>query len=140
VSSVFPRDAQLHLPAQRSAHRLHQRVAAKAATLSWANVADDIATATGVRMGTRHIEEVVSAAAQDCEAFSGHPCPEEGQRHAAATPMQVLTCDGKGVVRRPRGAAGGNPEAGRGQGPPRAPRLCAAGDVASHTDGNGGGP
>jgi hypothetical protein len=38
------------------------------------------------------------AAAQDFDAFSAQPCPEEIAQHAAAKPIQVFTFDGKGVV------------------------------------------
>src|SRR3989454_7630891 len=100
VSSLFPRDAQWNLPAQGYAHRLQKRVAAKAAKMSFASVAGDIETDTGVRMGTRQVEQIVSAAAQDFDAFYAQPCAEEVQRQAAAKPMQVLTFDGKGVVMR----------------------------------------
>lgn len=100
VSSLFPRDAQLNLPAQGYSHRLQKRVAAKAAKRSFASVANDIATETGVRIGTRQVEQIVSAAAQDFDAFYAQPCPEEVQQQAAAKPIQVLTFDGKGVVMR----------------------------------------
>lgn len=100
VSSLFPRDAQLNLPAQSYSHRLQKRVATKAAKMSFDNVADDISTETGVRLGKRQVEEIVYAAAQDFDAFYGQPCPEDVQRHAAAKPIQVLTFDGKGVVMR----------------------------------------
>lgn len=98
VSSLFPRDAQLNLPAQGYSHRLQKRVAAKAAQISFESVANDIETETGVRMGKRQLEQIVYAAAQDFDAFYAQPCPEEVQRQAAAKPIQVLTFDGKGVV------------------------------------------
>ena len=100
VSSLFPRDAQLNLPAQGYSHRLQKRVAAKAAKLSFESVAGDIETDTGVRIGKRQVEQIVSAAAQDFDAFYAQPCAEEVQRQAAAKPIQVLTFDGKGVVMR----------------------------------------
>ena len=100
VSSLFPRDAQLNLPAQSYSHRLQKRVAAKAAKMSFENVADDIKTETGVRLGKRQVEEIVYAAAQDFDAFYAQPCPEDVQQQAAAKPIQVLTFDGKGVVMR----------------------------------------
>src|SRR5229473_3832048 len=100
VASLFPRDAQLNLPARGYSHRLQKRVAAKAAKMSFESVAGDIETETGVRIGKRQVEQIVSAAAQDFDAFYAQPCPEEVQRQAAAKPMQVLTFDGKGVVMR----------------------------------------
>ncbi len=103
MSSVFPRDAQLNLPAQSYSHRLQKRVAGKAAKMSFESVAGDIETETGVRIGKRQLEELVGAAAQDFDAFYGQPCAEDVQRQAAATPIQVLTFDGKGVVMRKEG-------------------------------------
>jgi hypothetical protein len=100
VSSLVPRAAPWNLPAQGSAPRWPKRVAAKAAKRSWASVAGAIATATGGRLGQRQVEQIVSAAAQDVDAFYAQPCPEEVQRQAAATPLQGLTFDGKGVVLR----------------------------------------
>ena len=100
MSSLFPRDAQLNLPAQSYSHRLQKRVAAKAAKMSFENVADDIKTETGVRLGKRQVEEIVYAAAQDFDAFYAQPCPEDVQQQAASKPIQVLTFDGKGVVMR----------------------------------------
>jgi hypothetical protein len=100
VSSLFPRDAQLNLPAQDYSHRLQKRVVAKAAKMSFESVAGDIETETGVRIGKRQVEQIVSVAAQDFDAFYAQPCPEEVQRQAAAKPIQVLTFDGKGVVMR----------------------------------------
>ena len=103
VSSLFPRDAQLNLPAQSYSHRLQKRVAAKAAKLSFASVADDIESETGVRIGKRQVEQIVSAAAQDFDAFYAQPCREAIEPQAAAHPIQVLTFDGKGVVMRKEG-------------------------------------
>jgi hypothetical protein len=100
VSSLFPRDAQLNLPARSYSHRVQKRVAAKSAKMSFESVASDIETETGVRIGKRQVEEIVYAAAQDFDAFYAQPCREEVQQQAAAKPIQVLTFDGKGVVMR----------------------------------------
>ena len=100
VSSLFPRDAQLNLPWQPYSHRLQKRVAAKAAKMAFESVASDIEAETGVRMGTRQIEEIVLAAAQDFDAFYAQPCAEEIEPYAAAKAIQVLSFDGKGVVMR----------------------------------------
>jgi hypothetical protein len=100
VSSLFPRDAQLNLPLHGYSHHLQKRVAAKAAKMSFEEVANDIETETGVRLGKRQAEEIVYGAAQDFDAFYAQPSVEEVRRQAAAKPMQVLTFDGKGVVMR----------------------------------------
>src|SRR5438128_12017757 len=100
VASLFPRDAQLNLPARGYSHRLQKRVAAKAAKMSFDEVANDIETETAVRIGKRQVEQVVYDAAQDFEAFYAQPCSEDVQQQLYANPIQVLTFDGKGVVMR----------------------------------------
>ena len=121
VASLFPRDAQLNLPAHGYSHRLQKRVAAKAAKASFEGVVNDIATETGVRIGKRQVEQIVYAAAQDFDAFYAQGCAEEVQQQVHAKPIQVLTFDGKGVVMRPealREATRKQAEA-RAQRPPR---------------------
>src|SRR5467141_2262544 len=100
VASLFPRDAQLNLPARGYSHRLQKRVAAKAAKMSFDEVANDIETETAVRIGKRQVEQIVYDAAQDFEAFYAQPCSEDMQQQLYANPIQVLTFDGKGVVMR----------------------------------------
>jgi len=100
VASLFPRDAQLNLPARGYSHRLQKRVAAKAAKMSFDEVANDIETETAVRIGKRQVEQIVYGAAQDFDAFYAQPCSEDVQRQLSAKPIQVLTFDGKGVVMR----------------------------------------
>jgi hypothetical protein len=100
VSSLFPRDAQLNLPTHGYSHRLQKRVATKAVKMSFEGVANDIETETGVRLGKRQVEQIVSGAAQDFDAFYAQPGAEEIRRQASAKPIQVLTFDGKGVVMR----------------------------------------
>jgi hypothetical protein len=121
VASLFPRDAQLNLPAHGYSHRLQKRVAAKAAKSSFEGVVNDIETETGVCLGKRQVEQIVYAASQDFDAFYAQGCSEEVQQQAHAKPIQVLTFDGKGVVMRPealREATRKKAEA-RGQRPPR---------------------
>lgn len=132
VSSVFPRDAQLHLPAQGYSHRVQKRVAAKAAKMSFESVANDIETETGVRLGKRQVEQIVSAAAQDFDAFYAQPCAEEVQRQAAAKPIQVLPFDGKGVVMRPEALRPETRKRAEANGPP-APRGLHRQDQANRT-------
>jgi len=100
VSSLFPYDAQLNLPARGYSHRLQKRVAAKAAKMSFEAVANDVATETGVRLGKAQVEQIVYDAAQDFDAFYAQPCSPELQQYARAKPIQVLTFAGKGVVMR----------------------------------------
>src|SRR5687768_15787922 len=101
VSSHFPRDAQLNLPARGYSHRLQKRVAAKAARLSFEAVAHDLETETGVRLGKAQIEHIVYDVAQDFDAFYDQPCSSTLEQHLQGKPIQVLTFDGKGVVMRP---------------------------------------
>src|SRR2546426_1730387 len=100
VASLFPRDAQLNLPARGYSHRLQKRVAAKAARLSFEAVARDIETETSVRLGKAQVEQIVNGAAQDFDAFYVQPCPPQLQQSAQSKLIQVLTFDGKGVVMR----------------------------------------
>ena len=100
VANLFPRDAQLNLPARGYSHRLQKRVAAKAAKMSFDEVAKDIDTETAVRLGKRQVEQIVYDAAQDFDAFYAQPCSPALQQYAQAKPIQVLTFDGKGVVMR----------------------------------------
>ena len=100
VANLFPRDAQLNLPARGYSHRLQKRVAAKAAKMSFDEVAKAIETETTVRLGKRQVEQIVYDAAQDFDAFYAQPCSPALQQYAQAKPIQVLTFDGKGVVMR----------------------------------------
>lgn len=100
MASLFPRDAQLNLPARSSSHRLQKRVAAKAVKMSFEEVVNDIETETGVRMSKGQVEQIIYGAVQDFDAFYAQPCSEEVQQPAHAKPIQVLTFDGKGVVMR----------------------------------------
>jgi hypothetical protein len=90
----------LTLPARGDAHRLQKRVAAKAAQMSFDEVANAIDPDTAVRLGKRQVEQIVYDAAQDFDACYAQPCSPALQQYAQAQPIQVLTCDSKGVVRR----------------------------------------
>src|SRR5712691_9810912 len=68
--------------------------------MSFEAVAHDIETETSVRLGKAQVEQIVCDAAQDCDALYAQPCSPALQQHAQAKPIQVLTCDGKGVVMR----------------------------------------
>src|SRR6266436_868490 len=100
MANLFPRDAQLNLPVRGYSHRLQKRVAAKAAKMSFDEVAKDSDTETAVRLGKRQVEQIVYDAAQDFDAFYAQPCSPALQQDAQAKPMQVLTFDSKGVVMR----------------------------------------
>jgi hypothetical protein len=121
VASLFPLDAQLNLPAQSYSHRLQQRVARQAAKESFEEVVKDIEVETGVHLGKRQVEAIVSTAAPDFEAFYAQSLPEDIQRQAQSKPIQVLTFDGKGVVMRPEGWREGTRQKAEGS-PPRSPR------------------
>ncbi len=90
----------MNLPARGYSHRLQKRVAAKAAKMSFDEVANDIETETAVHIGKRQVEQIVYGAAQDFDAFYAQPCSADVQRQLYAKPIQVLTFDGKGVVMR----------------------------------------
>ena len=54
-----------------------------------------------MRLGKAQIEQIVSDAAQDFDAFYNQPCSATLKQHTQTQPIQVLTFDGKGVVMRP---------------------------------------
>ena len=124
MASLFPLDAQLNLPAHGYSHRLQKRVALKAVKAAFEGVANDIAVETGVRLGKRQVEEIVYAAAQDFDALYAQPCSDEVQRQARAKPIQVLTFDGKGVVRRQEALREATRKKAKAS-PQSPPRVCA---------------
>src|SRR6266571_3722453 len=142
VASLFPRDAQLNLPAQDYAHRLQKRVAVKAVKESFEGVVNDIATETGVRIGKRQVEQIVYAAAQDFDAFSAQLCAQgkgkpqtdgDGGRHLSYRPSYPLSANGGAAVCAP--AVGSQQPATR----PQARGQEAVGQPGkAHADGDGG--
>lgn len=99
--SLHPRDAELNLPAERYSHELRRRAAEEAAKGSYDETVASVARNTGTAVPKRQVEELVSRAAMDFDAFY------ETRKLEAAVPearpsgsILVLTTDAKGVVMR----------------------------------------
>jgi hypothetical protein len=67
--SLHPLEATLHLPPERSAHSVRQRVAVEAAQHAFDDVVAPLTTTTGAHVPKRQAEQLVVRAAQDFEMF-----------------------------------------------------------------------
>ena len=97
ASNLHPADAALNLPEEKHSHGLRKLAAAESARGSFEDAGSAITRATGIRMGTRQVEQLAVRAAADVDAFyaARRPAP------AADEVLLVLQFDGKGIVMRP---------------------------------------
>ncbi len=122
TESVPPLDAALHLPPERSAPGVRQRVAVEAAQRSCDDVVATSATTTGAHGPKRQAEQRVAYAAQDLHAlYDTRRCatPQEVPRPSR---VLVLTVAGQGVPRRTADLRAGTRRAAEAHPPPRCPR------------------
>ena len=96
-SNVHPLDAALNLPEEKHSHGLRKLAAVEAARGSMEAAGDAVTRVTGVRIGTRQLEELARRAAAHVEAFY----LQRVIRPAPADHALVLTFDGKGIVMLP---------------------------------------
>lgn len=97
LSSLFPGDMALNLPAEAYSHGLRRIAAIEAAKVSYQETVQSIAAYTAGQVPPRQVQELVLRAAVDFDAFySGRSAvgPEE-----TSDPL-ILTLDGKGIVMR----------------------------------------
>jgi hypothetical protein len=96
AANVHPADAALNLPEGKYSHGLARVNAIEAARGSFADAADAVWRASGLRLGLRQCEELARRAAADVDAFyqARRPGP------APAGHALALTFDGKGIVMR----------------------------------------
>ena len=99
TESLHPLDAELNLPDERYSLELRHRVAEEAAKSSFDETLQSIGKTTGGHVPKRQIEELVTRAAQDFDAFykmrQGQPTVGEQSRS-----IMAISVDGKGVVMR----------------------------------------
>jgi len=98
LSNVYPADDVLNLPAGSSfSHGVGRLAVLEGVRGSFAGASEAIERATGVKVGTRQIRELILRAGVDVDPFY------ETRRLPAAqvSDVLVLTLDGKGVVMRP---------------------------------------
>ena len=95
---LHPMDADLNLPQEVYSHEVRRRVGWDAAASSFDEVIAALSKTTGAKVGKRQVEQLVTRAAEDFDAFykDGY-----GFRDWERTgPIMVVTVDGKGVVMR----------------------------------------
>ena len=96
-ANLHPADAALNLPIEKYSHGLRHLAAIESARGSFDGAVEAIDRSTGQHLGKRQVEDLASRAAVDFDAFylqRQAPSGEVGD-------VQVLSCDGKGVVMRP---------------------------------------
>ena len=102
LDSVFPLDAQLNLPPDKSSHGLCGVLVEEIVGGSFDEAVDHLTRAGGGQMAKRQAEEVPVQLSQDFDAFYNQPATahqagcDEGKR-------LVITADGKGIVMHPSG-------------------------------------
>ena len=96
-SNLYPRDAVLDLPRRRYCWAVQATVVDFAVETSFERAGQWLAAHTGTQVGKRHIEQIVTEAARNVDAF--------GLARHEAVPVPgvplVLSVDGKGVAMRP---------------------------------------
>ena len=103
-ASLHPLDAQLNLPAERYSLELRRRAALEAAKNSFDETVQTLSEYTGAQIGKRQVEELVSRAAQDFDAFYEQRQEQQAEEQQTATDdalaaaLLVISSDGKGVV------------------------------------------
>ena len=111
AASLHPLDAQLNLPAERYSLQVRRRAALEASKSSFDETAETLSRYTGAKIGKRQVEELVSRAAEDFDAFyeQRHQAAEvqaaevqaaevQATEPLAADALLVISSDGKGVV------------------------------------------
>lgn len=100
VGAIFPMDAALNLPPESFSSNLQLEVSAEVARGSFSAASDAVERETGIRIGTRQIEEIAVRAAEDFDRFYETRRQSEAPKPGA---LLVLTMDGKGVIMREDG-------------------------------------
>jgi hypothetical protein len=96
ADSLHPLDAELNLPPERYSHELRRRAAEQVAKGSYDEAVATLAASTGTAVPKRQVEELVTRAAQDFDAFYA----QKSAASEVAGSLLVLSFDGKGVVMR----------------------------------------
>ena len=98
LSSLFPMDRELNLPADKYSHGIRRLVAEEVAKASYDECLKSVAGRTGVAVPKRQAEELAVKAARDFDAFyERKPVLAAAE---SAEDILVLTTDMKGIVVR----------------------------------------
>ena len=105
AQSLHPLDAQLNLPEERYSLEVRRRAALEASKSSFDETVETLSRYTGATIGKRQVEQLVSRAAEDFEAFyeqrhqaAEQAAGEQAAEEQAADALLVISSDGKGVV------------------------------------------
>ena len=122
LESVFPLDAELNLPPDKSSHGLREQVAEEVIRGSFDETVAHLKRAQGGRMAKRQAEEVAVPLSQDFDAFYDQPL---APARAAGDERKILviTGDGKGIVMHPDGLREATRKAAEQQGHKQQTRL-----------------
>jgi hypothetical protein len=97
LSSLHPLDAALNLPPERYSHTVRHRAAELAAVQSFDEVVAALTAQTGAHVPKRQVEQLVSRAARDFDAFYAVERAATLREARATSEILVITSDGKGV-------------------------------------------
>lgn len=97
LRSLHPLDAALNLPTERYSHTVRRRAAELAAVQSFDEVVAALKVQTGAQVPKRQVEELVSRAARDFDAFYACERAATAREARATSDLLVITSDGKGV-------------------------------------------
>ncbi|ETR65804.1 MAG: hypothetical protein OMM_13690, partial [Candidatus Magnetoglobus multicellularis str. Araruama] len=98
VTSLFPLDAMLNLPAMNISYVLQKNLVLEIIKSSFEESVASVKRWTGVKITTRQAKKVVLEAAIDFDKFYDYK--KEQENNDNELPLMVLTCDGKGIVMR----------------------------------------
>ena len=103
--SLFPRDAVLNLPPRGYSWQLQRLAEMFCRSVSFEQGHEFVLAATGVSVGKRQLQQIVTEAAADAERFCQDPgraaVPPAGQQEQEGLLPLVISADGKGVAMRP---------------------------------------
>jgi hypothetical protein len=102
LDSVFPLDAELHLPPDKPLHGLREVLVEEVVGGSFDEAVEHLARAGGGQRAKRQAEEVSVPLSQDFDAFYAQPFAPP-QTTAEKGKLLVISADGKGIVMHPNG-------------------------------------
>lgn len=100
MSTLFPLDAELNLPAELYSFGIRRRAAEEAAKGSFDEVVEVLRKHSGADVAKRQVEEVVHRAARDFDSFYLARRIQWQSKAAESSGILALTFDGKGIAMR----------------------------------------
>jgi hypothetical protein len=100
ADTLFPKDAELNLPAGMYSHELQRRVVAEVIKTSFDQAGEAVDSTTGTTVPKRQLEEIAVAAAEDFTAFYEAQGTQSKEEAIETGELLVTTTDAKGIVMR----------------------------------------